>query len=94
MGEARNDEVAPPSQNSFIKSLLLKAQEKIQFNKNKKLEKILQLAKQKGSVNNSDVEKLLRVSRATGARYLSQLVKKNKLKVSGKSVDSKYEPID
>ena len=75
---------------SFIKNLLAKAGEKIQFNKSKKLEKIMEFVRQKGSVENADVEKLLRVSHSTASRYLSQLVEENKLRISGKSVDSKY----
>jgi len=87
-------EVAPSEANpSFIKNLLAKAGEKIQFNKRKKLDKVMELARKKGSVVNSDVEKLLYVSHTTASRYLRQLVKENKLKVSGKSVDSKYEPV-
>lgn len=91
---APSEPVASEAQNqSFIKNLLAKAGEKIQFNKRKKLDKILELARQKGNIANADVEKLLRVSHPTASRYLRQLVEENKLKVTGKSVDSKYSPI-
>ncbi|MCX6721067.1 MAG: winged helix-turn-helix transcriptional regulator, partial [Candidatus Staskawiczbacteria bacterium] len=74
-------------------NLLAKAEEKIQFNKKKKIEKIMELARRKGSVNNAEVEKLLRVSHATAWRYLNRLVKKGRLKILGKSVDERYEPL-
>lgn len=83
--------VSSPTQNSLIKNLLTRAGEKIQFNKNKKLDKIMELARQKGSVDNAEVEKLLRVSDSTASRYLNQLVKQNKLKRSGSPEKPKYE---
>lgn len=55
---------APPSP----KSLWAKALESIRFRKRAKLEKIIKLANEKGSVTNDRVQKLLRVSDATAAR--------------------------
>jgi len=83
---------APPA-NSFIKNLLAKASEKIQFNKKKKLEKIAALARQKGKITNADVCKLLRVSNATAFRYLNILEKQGKIKQTGKTGrDVFYQP--
>jgi len=48
--------LAQQDQCGFIRSLLVKAQAKIQFNKQKKLEKIIQLAQKKQTITNS-VEK-------------------------------------
>ena len=81
-----------PSLSDGLRNLLAKAGEKIQSNKDKKLDKIMDLARQKGSVDNADVEKLLRASDSTASRYLNQLIKENKLKRSGSPEKPKYEP--
>jgi len=78
-------------QNSFIKDLLLKAKEKIQFNKRKKLEKILELAKKKGKISNSDACLALRISQATASRYFEELVKESRLKQVGEGRAASYE---
>lgn len=75
----------------FIKSLLVKAQAKIQFNKQKKLEKIIQLAQKKQDITNNDVQKLLRVSDATATRYLVKLVQQGYLARVGSPRDGKYQ---
>jgi len=75
----------------FIKSLLIKAQAKIQFNKQKKLEKLIQLAQKKGTITNDDVQKLLRVSDATATRYLVKLVQQGRLSRIGSPRDAKYQ---
>lgn len=75
---------------SLIKNLLLRAREKIQFRKRKKLERILKLAQEKGKITNNDVEKLLRVSDKTAERYLGQLVKEGKLARQGKPKNAFY----
>jgi len=91
-------ETSPQLVMSPIKNLLLKAKEMIQFRKRKKLEKILELAKQKttatagqGKITNNDIQKLLRVSDATATRYLSQLVKEGRLTRQGNPRDAFYQ---
>ncbi|MFA4942012.1 MAG: winged helix-turn-helix transcriptional regulator [Patescibacteria group bacterium] len=76
---------------SPIKNLLLKAKEAIQFRKRKKLEKILELAKQKQKITNNDIQKLLRVSDATATRYLNQLVKEGRLKPESRRGGAFYQ---
>ena len=82
----------PPSGSEQQKSLLAKALEKIRFRKRGKLEKVMKLAQEKGKITNDEVQKLLRVSDATATRYLSELVKQNRLKRSGTTVNITYEP--
>lgn len=74
-----------------ISALLSVALEKIQFNKRKKLDKILALAAKRRSIKNDDVEKLLRVSDSTATRYLKQLVQEGKLKITKTRNDAFYE---
>ena len=83
--------LAQQDERGFIKSLLIKAQAKIQFNKQKKLEKIIQLAQKKGIITNDDVQKLLRVSDATATRYLVKLVQQGRLARTGSPRDAKYQ---
>lgn len=91
-------EVPPPTQVSHaptiltIKDRAYAAFEKIRFNKRRKLDKIVALAKEKGRIKNDDVEKLLRVSDSTAARYLKQLVLEARLFVTKKENDAWYEP--
>ena len=73
----------PVSSESFIKNLLVKARERLQFRKRQKLEKILALAQKKGRITNDDVEKLLRVSHKTASRYLEILEKENRIRQVG-----------
>lgn len=56
-----------------------------------KLEKILALAEKQGSIRNDNVEKLLRVSDATAARYLATLVKNGALLRAGAPGHARYE---
>ena len=74
------EDVPPPS---FIQTLLIKARAKIQERKQKKLGKILELLETKPQITNQDVQKLLRISRATSFRYLDILEKQNKIKQVG-----------
>jgi hypothetical protein len=83
--------LAQQDERGFIKSLLIKAQAKIQFNKQKKLEKIIQLAQKKQIITNDDVQKLLRVSDATATRYLVKLVQQSRLTRVGSPRDAKYQ---
>ncbi len=80
-----------PDQTGIIRSLLVKAQAKIQFNKQKKLDKIIQLAEKKRIVANEDIQKLLHVSSATATRYLVKLVEQGRLVRSGNPRDAKYQ---
>ena len=78
--------VVSPQENkkSFALSLLAQAREKLQFRKRKKLDRILVEVTKKGKITNDDVEKLLHISDKTAERYLSQLVKEQKIKTNGK----------
>jgi len=78
-------------QTGFIHGLLIKAQAKIQFNKHKKLEKIMVLAQKKKVITNDDVQKLLYVSDATATRYLVKLVAQGRLVRAGNRHDAKYQ---
>ena len=78
-------------QAGFVKSLLIKAQAKIQFNKQKKLEKIMMFAQKKKFITNDDVQKLLYVSDATATRYLVKLVQQGRLVRAGNPRDAKYQ---
>ena len=68
---------------SFALSLLAQAREKLQFRKRKKLDRILVDITKKGKITNDEVEKLLHVSDKTAERYLSQLIKEQKIKTNG-----------
>jgi hypothetical protein len=70
---------------SFLRRLLLKAQESIQFRKRKKLDKIMSMFETKSKITNDEVEKLLHVSDATATRYLTILKQENKIKQEGKT---------
>lgn len=84
--------VSATSHGTSIKDRAYAALEKIRFNKRRKLDKIVALAKEKGRIKNDDVEKLLRVSDSTAARYLNQLVLEARLFVTKKENDAWYEP--
>jgi hypothetical protein len=77
--------VVSPQENkkSFALSLLAQAREKLQFRKKKKLDRILVEVTKKGKITNDEVEKLLHISDKTAERYLSQLVKEQKIKTNG-----------
>ncbi len=83
--------LAQQDERGFIKSLLIKAQAKILFNKQKKLDKLIQFAQEKKIVANDDVQKLLRVSDATATRYLVKLVQQGRLARVGSPRDAKYQ---
>ena len=88
---AQTQSLAQQNERGFIKSLLIKAQAKIQFNKQKKLEKLIQLAQKKEIITNDDVQKLLYVSDATATRYLVKLVQQGRLSRVGSPRDAKYQ---
>jgi hypothetical protein len=58
--------------------------------KEKKLEEIIQFARQKGEITSDDVAKFFHISNSTANRYLSQLVKEGKLKKVGLPSRPKY----
>jgi hypothetical protein len=77
--------VVSPEENkkSFALSLLAQAREKLQWRKRKKLNRILAEITKKRKITNDEVEKLLHISDKTAERYLSQLVKEQKIKTNG-----------
>ena len=82
---------AQPDQTGFIRALLAKAQTKIQFNKQKKLDKIILFAQKKKIVANEDIQLLLHISSATATRYLVKLVQQGHLARVGNPRDAKYQ---
>lgn len=82
-----------------LKMVLDKCRQVIAGRKQKKLEKIVEFAREqktKGKqIKNDDVQKLLRVSPATANRYLDELVRAGKLKKTGNVGQAVfYEVID
>lgn len=75
---------------TFLASLLPKLKEKLSFRTEKRLSKIMELARKNGEIQNDEVEKLLHVSDASASRYLEKLVKRGSLRVSGPKNHSKY----
>lgn len=101
-GFSANDVLAPASTPapapaaapvSSVRSILAKGLESIRFRKRGKLEKIITLAREKGSITNDDVQLAVLVSHATATRYLSELVLAGRLKRSGPSEHAVYEPV-
>ncbi len=84
---------SPTSGKEFLKSLLPKLREKLAGRTEKRLSKIMELARKKGEIQNDDVEKLLHVSDATATNYLKKLVDRGELKVSGFKKSTKYTPV-
>ena len=83
--------LAQQDQKGFIRALLAKAQAKIQFNKQKKLDKITLFAEKKKIIANEDIQLLLHVSSATATRYLVKLVQQGRLARTGNPRDAKYQ---
>lgn len=81
----------PEAITSPLSAILQKCKAVIAGHKQKKLEKILEFAKQKNKITNDDVQKLILVSDKTAGRYLSELVKQNKLKRIGSTSQIRYE---
>ena len=65
----------------------------VQTKKRKRLDKIVALAAQTHIITNDDAQKLLQVSDSTATRYLKELVKTGRLKLSGKRKHERYEPL-
>jgi predicted HTH transcriptional regulator len=70
---------------SSFRDLLIRAREKIQFKKKKKLDKIMEILNKKEKISNDEVEKILHVSDATATRYLSILEQEGKITQNGKT---------
>jgi hypothetical protein len=77
-------------QSGFIRGLLVKAQAKIQSNRQKKLDKVIELAQKKGTISNEDVQKSLHMPDRTATRYLVKLVEEGRLVRVGSPRDAKY----
>lgn len=67
--------------------------EVVRSRKQARLEKVMEMAREKGSIVNDDVEKLLKVSDATATRYLNALVVAARLRRSGHAGGARYEPV-
>jgi hypothetical protein len=78
---------------NFVAELLAKARDALKSRKEKKLMTILALTVTHKTITHKDVEKTLRVSDATAARYLDELVKRGKLRRLGNPHQPKYELI-
>jgi len=59
--------------------------------KEKNLEKILEYMREKDSVGNNDIEKLLNVSDATATRYMEELEKQGKAVQVGDGRSARYK---
>jgi hypothetical protein len=78
------------NQTSFIRTLLAKANAKLGSNRQKKLDKVMQLAQKKGFITNEQAQELLHCSDATATRYLAKLVQQGRLKRTDGSHWVKY----
>ena len=77
-----------------LKLILQKCKQAIFNKKQKKLEKILELAKKKNKVTNDDVQKLVLVSDKTAERYLAELTGRGKLNKAGSTSQIYYQIIN
>jgi len=68
--------VSLPEKNSLARKFLAIGRGVIQFRKRKKLDRVMTLFLKHSKITNDEVEKLLHVSDATAARFLSELKKK------------------
>jgi hypothetical protein len=91
--EADKIEAKPPAgggQNPLT-ALLQKCKAVIAAKKQKKLEKIVELARQKGKINNADICKLLHASQSSATRYAEELVKQGRIKRFGTAKNTFYQ---
>ena len=91
--EADKIEAKPPAgggQNPLT-ALLQKCKAVIAAKKQKKLEKIVELARQKGKINNADICKLLHASQSSATRYTEELVKQGRIKRFGTTKNTFYQ---
>jgi predicted HTH transcriptional regulator len=82
---------SPKPEPSRFRQLWQRFLESLKGRKTKRLERILQLVREKGEITNDDVEKLLHVSDKTATRYLNELVREGKLKRLGSPSHAKYQ---
>lgn len=78
---------AQQDQTGFIRALLAKANAKIQSNRQRKLELLMQSVSKRGKIDNREAQKFLRISDKTAERYLNKLVTQGRLKRSGAGRD-------
>ena len=83
----------PPIAPAAINVQRAKALDARRARKQEKLEKIMRLAHEKGSIKNDDVQLLLAVTDTTVTNYLNELVKAGKLKRVGGASHATYEPL-
>ena len=77
---------------SYVSRLLDRANNALSIKRQKKLDKIVEFAKNNRTIKNDDIEKLLRISDATATRYLAKLVKSGRLRrAGGKTAGITYE---
>jgi hypothetical protein len=81
---------AQQNQAGFIHGLFVKAQAKIQSNKQKKLDLLMQFTQKKGKITNDGAQKLLRISDKTADRYIKILVTQGRLQRSGHTNNAFY----
>jgi predicted HTH transcriptional regulator len=65
----------------------------VRSRKTERLEKIMQLAREWGTITNKDVQLRLQISDSTATRYLNELVKQARLKRTGIRAGAKYEAL-
>lgn len=65
----------------------------VRARKQERLEKIVALARERKSITNNDVQKLLTISDTTATNYLNALVLAGRLRRSGHDGGAKYEAI-
>lgn len=73
------------NKNKTNDDLLSKSHQAVEERKNAAKENILEHIKEKGTVNNDDVESLLGVSDATATRYLQELEQEGKIIQEGET---------
>lgn len=77
---------AKPSAGSHMRAV-------VRSRKTERLEKVMEVAREKRIIANDDVERLLKVSNATATRYLNALVAAGRLRRFGARKHERYEPL-
>jgi hypothetical protein len=81
-----------PDARSFLKNLLPKLREKLALRTEKRLSKIIELARERGKIESGDIQKLLRVSDTSATTYFHKLIARGNLKTSGNPHRPTYLP--
>ena len=81
---------APAAASTPKQSAHLHMQQVVSQRKQARLEKVVALAREKGSIANDDVQLLLNVSDSTATRYLRELAKIGRLTATGKRGRVRY----